>query len=173
MKYSAVFFFYHKTNPDRVFRENLIFIWLLWIRQNFFFSMRSSPVPMNTKKIQVIISKWEQMSFSHAHTHTSLISHCFCFMPMSSSLVSSRISSRVKWWVSPLWCLVWKGKNGKIKRCKKREFKLVTATSASVDYSLTAFNYCHVRESTSFHCGELPRLTHTHTKCDTVCTKQQ
>ncbi len=28
-----------------------------------------------------------------------------------------------------------------------------------MDYSLTAFNYCHVRESASFHFGELPRLT--------------
>lgn len=35
------------------------------------------------------------------------MSHCFCFRVMSSSLVSSRISSRVRKCVSPFWCLVW------------------------------------------------------------------
>ena len=39
--------------------------------------------------------------------HTSVISQCFCFMLMSRSLVSSRISSKVKQCVSPFWCLVW------------------------------------------------------------------
>lgn len=35
------------------------------------------------------------------------MSHCFCFKVMSRSLVSSRISSRVKKCISPFWCLVW------------------------------------------------------------------
>lgn len=38
--------------------------------------------------------------------HTSVMSHCFCLMPMSRSLVSSRISSMVRKCVSPFWCLV-------------------------------------------------------------------
>lgn len=38
---------------------------------------------------------------------TSFMSHCFCFKVMSSSLVSSRISSRVRKCVSPFWCRVW------------------------------------------------------------------
>lgn len=37
---------------------------------------------------------------------TSFMSHCLCFMLMSRSLVSSRISSRVRKCVSPFWCLV-------------------------------------------------------------------
>jgi len=37
---------------------------------------------------------------------TSVMSHCFCFILMSRSLVSSRISSRVRKWVSPFWCRV-------------------------------------------------------------------
>lgn len=33
------------------------------------------------------------------------MSHCFCLMLRSKRLVSFRISSRVKKWVLPLWCL--------------------------------------------------------------------
>lgn len=48
------------------------------------------------------------------------MSHCFCFRLMSSSLVSSRISSRVRKCVSPFWCLVcnWRCK---VQRARKRK----------------------------------------------------
>lgn len=56
------------------------------------------------------------------------MSHCFCFMLMSRSLVSSRISSRVRKCVSPFWCLVW-------------ELKTETHTWKSSFFSLTGFSW--------------------------------
>lgn len=118
----------------------LIFTWLLWIRQNIFCEMFSCAYKY--KNIHRIISEWDQMSFSHAHTH---LAHKPLFLLHANvqqlGLIQNFIQSQMISITSLVPCL----KKRKTKRWDvKREFKCVTATSTSVDYSLTAFNYCHV-----------------------------
>lgn len=102
-----------------------------------------------------------QLTKEHRHIslnnpHTSLISHCFCFMPMSSSLVSSRISSRVRWWVSPLWCRVWE-REIKRQRCKNS----LNPSRLHLHLWITVWQalITVMLQRASFHCGEPLDLT--------------